>query len=117
MNIGVIKNNSKFLPNRYFNSGVDGIYAYAINDGLLESKHASSIATKNGKRQYGKKCKTGDIVDMYLDLYKLTISYSINNINYGVAYKNIDKCGYRAGVCMYKIEDALQLVEYDVTYE
>ena len=48
-------------------------------------------------KYYGKPCEEGDIIDMYLDMNKLELSYAINNKNYGVACK-VDKCEYKAVV-------------------
>ncbi|KAJ3442257.1 hypothetical protein M0812_11989 [Anaeramoeba flamelloides] len=41
--------------------------------------------------RFGKKCKTGDVITMIIDMDKHTLSYKLNDINLGVSSKNISK--------------------------
>ncbi|KAJ3423953.1 tripartite motif-containing protein [Anaeramoeba flamelloides] len=44
---------------------------------------------KNSDRAYGKPVSSGDIITIHLDMDKKTIGFSINKINYGVAWNNL----------------------------
>merc|ERR1712048_731827 len=46
----------------------------------------------------GRKCKSGDIIEMICDFNKLTLRYKINDKDCGIAFNNIQKCAYRAAV-------------------
>ena len=57
------------------------------------------------------RCNAGDTADMVLDLNRLELSYSQNDIDYGVAF-SVEKTAYRAGVFMYRNGDSIKLVSY-----
>ena len=57
------------------------------------------------------RCKTGDTVDMVLDLNRLELRYSQNDRDYGVAF-SVEKTAYRAGVFMFREGDSVELVSY-----
>eukprot|EP01084_Bolivina_argentea_P129136 228120_1 len=59
--------------------------------------HSSGLCSKD----YGTSCKAGDTIDMYCDLDQMTMNFSVNGIDYGVAYDNMAKCEYRAAVDLY----------------
>ena len=50
--------------------------------------------------EYGQICVAGDVIEMHLDLKHLTLKYDINNIEYGIAFENIEECEYKAAVCI-----------------
>lgn len=69
-----------------------GAYAYVTDNACIVNKTGGGYGSK-----YGIMCKTGDIVQMFLDLDELTLSYSVNGIDQGVAYK-IQPGSYRAAL-------------------
>ena len=63
--------------------------------------------------RYGKrKCLTGDIIDMILDLEKLEIRFIVNEEDWGVAFQNIEKTEYKAVVSANIELDAIELISY-----
>ena len=52
-------------------------------------------------RPYCNSCNIGDVVEMILDCDECTLSFKINDIDYGVAFDNIEKTEYRAAIFMY----------------
>ena len=81
-------------PNKYFADDYDNFYLY---DHVYESdgtKYDNSAGLPNcwwfyGINEYG--YKVNDIVSIHLDLHEKTVSFSINNQDQGIAYKNIKK--------------------------
>ena len=55
-------------------------------------------------------CIEGDIIDMYYNSDTLSLGYKINGKDYGEALK-VDKCRYRAAICMYYEGDSLRLMD------
>ena len=53
-------------------------------------------STNNVINKYGNKCVTGNIVHRILDLYGITLSFKVNDVDYGAAYDNIKESKYRA---------------------
>ena len=67
--------------------------------------------------EYGKKnCKSGDEVEMVLDLNKRELSYSVNDKALGIAFKNIQQTSYRAVLSIWKTGDAVELISYSCDY-
>ena len=50
----------------------------------------------NKLKKYGNECKINDIITMILDLNNLTLSYKINDKDYGIAFADIENTEYRA---------------------
>ena len=50
-------------------------------------------------KDYGVKIKDGDIIEMILNLIDLTLSYKINNTDYGKAY-DVDKTSYKVAATL-----------------
>ena len=100
--IGIRDNNFKPLPlNRTF------IFGGCINKPVGYGFHLRSGKLTNPKTRkgygpyYGKKCVNGDIIEMTLDFNDLTLSYKINNKNYGKAF-DIKPGEYIASLSIYK---------------
>merc|ERR1712176_386990 len=89
-------NGSKQIPqiDSYFTShgtgDNGGAYAYVTDNACIVNKTGGGYGDK-----YGVKCNTGDIVEMFVDFDELTLKYSVNGIDQGVAYK-IQPGSYRA---------------------
>ena len=63
--------------------------------------------------EYGKqKCLTGDVIDMILDLDALQIRFIVNDEDWGIAWKDIEKTEYTAVASANVEDDAIQLISY-----
>ena len=98
--IGVWKagdtNEVEFPTKSYFTCGKRGAFAFVSSREqrlLTDSDHSGNALHK----AYGRQCKEGDVIGMHLDLKQLTLSYSINGEDQGVAYE-VDNSKYRAAV-------------------
>ena len=60
---------------------------------------------------YGTYCNIGSIIEMILDLNELTLSYIIDGVDYGKAF-DIEKCRYRAAVCLSKRGDTVTILDH-----
>ena len=58
-------------------------------------------------KKYGKEIKTGDIIDMYVDMDKRTMQFSINGRDYGIAHKDIKQTPSAMGKITYKLAISL----------
>ena len=81
-----------------------GGFCYAISHGKKESW--------DGEEEYGSVCKNGDVVTMVVDLNKMNLRYSVNDVCYGKAF-DIDKDSYRVAVFMYEKANSIQLLHYN----
>merc|ERR1712228_1023042 len=72
-------------------------YAYCGPQGVLTNPEAPG----NGGDNYGVRCKSGDVVEMTLDLDRRTLSFAVNEKDYGVAFNEIAEGEYRAAVTLY----------------
>ncbi len=102
--IGIAKT-SKTLPTE------KAFMGYSEGNGYAFAGPQQTTAEPRWK-SYGTKCKSGDIVEMILDLDKRTLSYIINGKDYGIAEDQIEKTEYRAGVTLYKNDDKITLLSY-----
>ena len=102
--IGIHKNNVPPPTNTYFTKNENG-YGYVCCKG----RKTDGEALADGEK-YGIECKTGDIVDMHCNLDNLTLSYSVNGQNQGIAYK-IEKAEYKAAVNLYYKGNSVMLVQ------
>ena len=80
-------------------------YAYTV------SHRCRTHPDGNDKTSYGKKCVTGDIICMIVDLEALELRYMVNNEDFGVCNK-IEKTSYKAAISLYHEHDALELISY-----
>ena len=64
-------------------------------------------------RMYGDDWNENDILEIYLDLDDLTLSFAQNGKDCGVAFENIDKCQYRVAVWMYGGDTGLEYIPDD----
>ena len=101
--IGIIKSNEAILQECKYRPprGQEG-YCFAATKALLYP----------GGIRYGERgIKTGDIIEICLDLKRMNICYKINGISYGIAFKNIDRCRYRLFATFYNCSGAkLELI-------
>ena len=107
MKIGVWNKSSQphTTDGDFTNGGTEG-YAYDRESNLFK------------ERNYGVDLKTGDIVDMILDLRgsdTKSLSFKINNIDYGIAYRNIKGGEYRMAVSLYK-GDSITILNPEINW-
>ena len=115
--IGVYKLNDRPLPslsveNDFVHMDNCG-YAFVSSSGELTDASSPGDYCVNGtvlNTEFGIACKQGDTIEMTLDLTQWTIGYVINGKDYGVAFRDIEKCDYRAAVCVYGTEIAVKLL-------
>eukprot|EP01084_Bolivina_argentea_P286703 491858_1 len=64
------------------------------------------------KKKYGKQYKDTDIITVCLDLNNYTLSYYLNNMDLGIAYKlpKNKKKDYKVAVSTYHIDDEFELL-------
>ena len=63
------------------------------------------------------KCKSGDILEMCLDLHRRELSYSVNDMSLGIAYQDIEQTSYRAAVSLWDRGDCVELLAYSSRFE
>ena len=93
----------------FFTKGNERGYGFYLEGEKLSITHGGK--TNKPTEQYGKKCVTGDIVHMILDLYAMTLSFKVNDVDYGAAYDNIKEAKYRAAVWLYESSDSVTIIE------
>ena len=68
--------------------------------------------------EYGQVCREkGDMVDMYLDLEHFTLSYAVNGVYHGFAFRNIDAVEYKMIMTLGKRGTQMELVSYETLGE
>ena len=90
----------------YFTNGNEQGYGYYLAGEKLDTTTGYSAGTK-----YGKKCKVEDIVHMTLDLNEMTLSFKVNDVDYGVAFDNIKQAKYRKAVWLFHKYDSVSIIE------
>ena len=97
--IGIWKCDKKFTD--VYENG----YGYIISAGYLTNPrdygnlgkgYGTVVRDDWVERRY--KCKNGDLIEMIVDMDKLSISYKVNDKDFGVAFEEIDETEYRAGI-------------------
>eukprot|EP01083_Nonionella_stella_P244618 851153_1 len=90
---------------RFFGEKDNGYAWEASNCCSPKSDHGNLMNPKsNGfskMKQYGPRCKDGDIVRMKLDLYERTLRFTVNGTECGIAFAEIENTSYRAAIFMY----------------
>ena len=106
--IGIWKSKTGDVPNNgWFTKHQNG-YALVVGRGQLASRTAGG----HFAGPYGIECNARDIVDMIVNLDINTLSFHINEQDYGVAY-NIDHDIYKAAIMTYYTGESVEFIEYD----
>ena len=96
--IGIISNNASLqLNNNYFHTVEKDATAYGF-------ALTGTLAHGQTRKQYGDRCKKNDIVQMRVDFNDLTLSYKINENDYGKAFY-IKQGQYTAAISMFEWGD------------
>ena len=85
-------------------------YGFAYNIAALIDPESGESHEEEWNR-YGKEVTSGDIVEMHCDMNKLELSFSVNGVDYGVAYKDIEKTEYKVAVNLYRSGDTVTLLD------
>ena len=104
--IGVWRFQQDGVPptDQYFTKGKEQGYAY-----YLQGYNTNTNEGDCGKK-YATDGKTGDTVEMTLDLDNSTLRFKLNDIDYGAAYKNIKPAKYKMAVWLYYEKDSVHIV-------
>ena len=78
--------------------------------GFSTSRAIASCKSNWLSREYAKIPNDGDIITMIVDLEQNTISYKINDEDYGVAFDQIEEGEYRVAVYSYTIGSKIELL-------
>ena len=100
-----------------FTASRDSFYSLVTSGKLYKTGPSAENAVSIGKwgNYYSPQLKTNDIVTMELDIKNQTIRYFLNNINLGVAFKNIDiHTSYNLGMHLRR-KDKLKLIHFQET--
>ena len=107
--LGVFKSQDDPVVHTGFQSNPTGSYSLDLHDGWLFSLTRSGHMTEDSnKRNYGAKCKSGDVIKMTLDLVSCTLSYAVNGRDYGKAW-DVENSSYRAACTIYANSDKITL--------
>ena len=87
-----------FIPNNaYTIEATNCSSTKSLTGNLMNPSQGSYSVLK----PYGKKCEVGDIYEMILDCHQWTLSFKVNDTDYGVAFSNIEETKYKAAIFMY----------------
>ena len=75
-------------------------YGFTLNGSLTNPEDPN-----NWGENYGIKCNKGDIIEMNLDMNERTLTYKINDDDYGVAFHIDGYCKYCAAISLGKHRD------------
>ena len=93
--------------NKRFLEGYEKGYGWSpCNAKLINTK--TGICKKDDK-DYGIKCDQGDIIEMFVDMNKLELSYVVNGQDFGVAFKIRDSY-YQAAINLFCTGDSITLL-------
>eukprot|EP01083_Nonionella_stella_P036207 98816_1 len=114
--IGVCKYNEDLyglpITDNYFDSIYikDSCYGFVVNKGFLINPQISCYQGKT----YGRICDENDVIGMKLDLdsNSYSLSYSINDSEYSIAFEDIEKTTYKAAVSLFGYTTEMELVSY-----
>ena len=104
--MGYESHDPKTAINTNLGSVANTSYAFYTNSSGKINKHEINDSTFTDK--YGETPKEGDIVTMRIDFDALSLSYSINDKDYGKAF-TIKKSKYRAAVSLYYKNASIEL--------
>ena len=80
-------------------------------------KNGYAFSGKKLDHQYGdRKCRSGDIIEMILDLNEWKLRYTLNDKDQGICYENIEKCQYKAMIYLLHERGSVQLLSYSCKY-
>ena len=107
LTIGIWNNkyNLQQVFNKYLRAVQDALYSINFGNGKTEGQNKQIV-------KYEYLVDGNGIIDMYLDLDTLDLSFSIDNINFGTVYKIKKGASYRACACIHSAQAELELIMY-----
>jgi len=94
----------------YDSAGTNNVaYGFAANKGALLDVESGSGGDNDNSTRYGKRCGTGDLVEMTLDFESLELHFAINGEAYGCAF-TVEDTEYRAAVNLCHKGDSIQII-------
>ena len=112
--IGIVSNHEPYLTLHeyfdYYAGGANDAYGFAM-DGRLNNPETGV----GWGGAYGVECKIGDIIEMRIDFKAETLSYKINEKDYGVAFE-IQNEEYRAAITLFDMKSCYTLISYQHIY-
>lgn len=102
--IGIIEDNKEYIKN-YLNDNNWDQYGYQISSAPARYHRGSGSVVR--KCDYTLRwCKQGDILEMTLDLDERTLSFKLNDEDFGVVFSNIVLGSYRLALTVLECEGA-----------
>ena len=108
--IDKIGEESEFGNMRTYFTEKGGGYAYIVSKQCLTDPRGEMDESNS----YGPSCKDREkfVIDMYADFDKLEIRYSVDEEDYGVAFKEIKPKKYRAAITASERGNKIRLLQY-----
>ena len=105
MTLGIAKANIEIYCDRVDN--------FKERDGYGWMMNCNTLTNWTSYTKGNKVCVSGDIIGMILNLNAMTLSYIVNDEDWGVAYDDIEQTAYRAVVSANCKGDAIQFISYE----
>ena len=109
LDIGICKTSKMNALSDYFTKQHENGYAYNCVGGELYGGFSSNKMTTFVRQR----CGTNDTIDIFIDLDKSEIRYTVNDKDLGIAFNDIAKVEYRVAVSIKRERDKLQLLLYE----
>ena len=107
--IGIIKDTAERMVDKLLGQKANTAYAMDVAYNEINNHKSDNQWQKGNAVQ----CKEGDIIDMYLDLDKLELSFGVNDKHYGKTHDIDGDCGYSAGVTFKTNGNEIEFITYD----
>lgn len=90
--------------------------AYVFDFGFAEL-NIYDTNSWTGAYTYGQQCEIGSIIKMNLNMDDLTLSYCINDKDYGIAFQHIENTKYSAIITSFANQNCVELIKYEQFYK
>ena len=105
--MGIVKNRQNGLTvDDHFGRKANTSYVFIANAGRIDNP---DHPFDGDYKKYGVPCDENDEIEMILDLNALELRFNINGTDYGKAF-DVEQDEYRAAICMFCDDDAIQLL-------
>ena len=94
----------QLAPNRDFVADDRG-YGYVLTQGW-------KVIGPFALTRYGGKCRKGDEIEMIVNFNALSLSYKVNDVDQGEAFKIDRRTKYRGACSLHHVEDSIELLHY-----
>ena len=109
MDFGIVKENANFdkIAKTYLGEFPNTAYVWSVRSTELNDHKSGSWP---GNKHYGVRCNEDDVIDMYLDLDKLELSYAVNGKHHGKAFDVDSGYGYVGAVSLQSAGEVVLIV-------